>query len=70
MKKREAAFRRDSDEITGKAFDFALAKRMLQYVKPYRGMFAISIVTACSSTIAIVPWMPPAVTTLSPLAAR
>jgi len=44
VKKREAAFRRDSDEITGKAFDFALAKRMLQYVRPYRSMFVVSIV--------------------------
>jgi len=44
VKKREAAFRRDSDEITGKAFDFQLARRMLRYVLPYRGMFVTAIV--------------------------
>ena len=49
MKKREQAFRRDSDEITGKAFDFALAKRMLGYVRPYRAMFAISIATVTAA---------------------
>jgi ATP-binding cassette subfamily B protein len=45
MKKREDSFRHDTDEISGKAFDLRIARRMLTYVRPYRGLFAISVVT-------------------------
>ena len=44
MKKREDAFRHDADEISGKAFDLRIARRMLGYVRPYRGLFALSVV--------------------------
>jgi len=37
-------FRQDADQVTGKAFDVRLVRRMLGYVRPYRALFATSIV--------------------------
>ncbi len=44
MKKRDAGFRHDSDEVAGKAFDVRIARRMLSYVRPYRRLFAVSVI--------------------------
>ncbi len=47
------------NEITGKAFDFKLLKRVLRYVKPYRGLFAatglLTIVLAVLGPLR--PWL-------------
>lgn len=37
-------FRMESDQLSGKAFDVRLVKRMLRYVRPYRTLFAVSLV--------------------------
>ena len=44
MKNRGASFQRDSDKVTGKAFDLALVRRMLRHVAPYRSTFVLSVV--------------------------
>ncbi len=43
MSKKAETFCPDSDVVTGKAFDARLVRRMLAYVRPYRGLFAASI---------------------------
>jgi ATP-binding cassette, subfamily B, multidrug efflux pump len=35
---------RDTDQVTGKAFDVRLVRRLLGYVRPYRGAFAACVV--------------------------
>ena len=45
MTRDDDAFRHDTDEVTGKAFDLRIARRMLGYVRPYRGLFAASVAT-------------------------
>ncbi|MCG3135814.1 MAG: putative multidrug resistance ABC transporter ATP-binding/permease protein YheH [Planctomycetes bacterium] len=34
---------RDSDRMTGKAFDLALVRRIVELVRPYRGLFAAAV---------------------------
>jgi ATP-binding cassette subfamily B protein len=46
MKGRGRSFAHDSDEVVGKAFDARLLRRMLRYVRPYRGAFAFSVVAS------------------------
>ncbi len=45
MSRDDDAFRQDSDELSGKAFDLRLMLRMLRYVRPYRAQFTLSVVT-------------------------
>jgi ATP-binding cassette subfamily B multidrug efflux pump len=44
---KEASFKKDSDTVTGKAFDARLVRRMLRYVAPYKWLFiaAVSMMT-------------------------
>ncbi len=43
----------DHDEISGKAYDLRLMRRLLGYVGPYRGTFASSIVCLLASSLAL-----------------
>jgi ATP-binding cassette subfamily B protein len=52
MTKKDAAFRKDSDTVTGKAFDARLVRRMLRYVAPYKWMFAAAV-TAMVVTVGL-----------------
>jgi ATP-binding cassette subfamily B multidrug efflux pump len=38
-----ATYKKDSDQVTGKAFDARLVRRLLRYVRPYRAAFVASI---------------------------
>jgi len=49
--RRAESFRQDSDEVTGKAFDARLVRRMLGYVAPYRGLFVASIVMSTAAVV-------------------
>jgi ATP-binding cassette subfamily B multidrug efflux pump len=40
-----STFQKDSDQVTGKAFDARLVRRMLGYVAPYRWVFIASVLT-------------------------
>ena len=43
MTTKAAAFKKDSDTVTGKAFDARLVRRMLRYVAPYRWLFIAAV---------------------------
>lgn len=43
----------DRDEISGKAYDLRLMRRLLRYVRPYRGAFALSVFCLLLSSLAL-----------------
>ncbi|MGH7897989.1 MAG: ABC transporter ATP-binding protein [Candidatus Binatia bacterium] len=43
----------DRDEITGKAYDLQLLRRLWRYVRPYRKTFALSLVYLLASSVAL-----------------
>ncbi len=43
----------DRDEITGKAYDLRLMRRLLGYVRPYRRTFLLSLVCLLVSSLAL-----------------
>jgi ATP-binding cassette subfamily B protein len=45
MTAKPAAFEKDSDQVTGKAFDARLVRRMMRYVAPYRATFVLAVIT-------------------------
>ena len=51
MSQKGDRFKSDSDEVSGKAFDVRLVRRMLGYVRPYRSAFVLSVFL---STFAVV----------------
>jgi ATP-binding cassette subfamily B protein len=49
---KDASFKKDSDTVTGKAFDARLVRRMLRYVAPYKWLF-IAAITMMTMTVAL-----------------
>ena len=43
----------DRDEISGKAYDLRLMRRLWAYVRPYRGTFALSLLCLLASSLAL-----------------
>ena len=52
-RKSVAVFPMDRDEITGKAYDLRLMRRLLGYVRPYRWTFLLSLVCLLVSSLAL-----------------
>jgi len=42
---KSSAFQKDPDQVTGKAFDARLVRRMMTYVAPYRAAFVLAVAT-------------------------
>jgi ATP-binding cassette subfamily B protein len=42
---KDTAFKKDSDTVTGKAFDARIVRRMLRYVAPYKALFIAAVAT-------------------------